>query len=89
MPPFASLKSEHGTRLETALQYHGGGEGMSTTTQRRSQPYFLSRRGCCAWMSLSLTSSKPLLSSFSLVRGQVRVNSISKVGNEESKLYAP
>lgn len=51
-------KSEHGTRLETEMHYSGGGEAMSTTTQRRPKPNPLSGRGRCVWMSLSLTSCK-------------------------------
>ncbi len=70
------------------MHYSGGGEAMSTTTQRRSNPYPLSRRGRCALMSLSVTLCKPPLTPPSLAQGECQVNSISKLGNGESKVYA-
>ena len=65
------------------MHYPGGGEAMSTATQLRSNPHPLSRRGICAWMSLSLTSVGSPLTRLSLGPGELRGNAISKLGNGE------
>lgn len=52
------------------MHHYDGGEAMSITTQRRSKPYPHSRRGCCAWISLSLTSRRCHFTRLSLVQGE-------------------
>ena len=65
------------------MHHYDGGEARSITTQRQPKPYPLSRLGCCAWISLSLTSRRCHLTRLSLGQGEVRVTSISNVGNTE------
>jgi len=69
------------------MHFIGGGEVMSTMTQQRSKPYPLCDRSRSGWMSRSVTFCKRPLAPPSLVQGEVRGNSITKLGNGELTVY--
>ena len=71
------------------MHYSGRRRGYVHHDATTVQPYPLSRRGGCALMSLSVSFCKPPITPPSLAQGEGQVNSISKLGNGESRSMLP